>query len=475
MPSASIIVLYRRKWYNNAKGETIMKITIIGAGYVGLTTATSLAYLGHQVSSFDKDSKKIESLKNKISPIHEHGMNELLGLTTKNITFSSEFTDEMATAEIFLIAVGTPPMANGDANIGYVESAAREVAQRINQGHTCTFVIKSTVPIGTNQRVKQIVNMTLRERNISCNVTFASNPEFLRESRALYDTFFPDRIVIGSDDPDAIDILSRMYRHLLNQDFQPPSFLTRSDDYKLPTLITTDLVSAEIIKYAANAFLATKISFINEIAGLCEKIGADVTEIARGIGQDHRIGKYFLNAGPGWGGSCFPKDTSAILAVAKNYNYDMPIITAAREVNDRQRIHVIEKLQDNIKVIRGRNICILGLAFKPHTDDVRDSPAIDIIKILQERGAHIIAHDPIGIKNAEKELQGTNIEFKEKAEDAAEHADALLILTEWPEYNELNWANIAAKMKTPIVIDARNQLSPEKAKEDGLIYSGIGR
>ncbi len=452
-----------------------MKITIIGAGYVGLTTATSLAYLGHQVLSFDKDTSKIESLKKQISPIHEIGMNELLMLTKNNITFSSIFITEMTEAEVFLIAVGTPPMANGDANIGYVESAAREVAQLLKQGQRCTFVIKSTVPIGTNQRVKQIVNMTLRERNIECHVTFASNPEFLRESRALYDTFFPDRIVIGSDDTEAIDILSRMYKHLLNQDFQPPSFLTRPDDYKLPALITTDLVSAEIIKYAANAFLATKISFINEIAGLCEKIGADVTEIARGIGQDHRIGKYFLNAGPGWGGSCFPKDTSAILAVARNYNYDMPIITAARKVNNRQRMHIIERLQDKIKVIRGRNICILGLAFKPNTDDVRDSPAIDVIKILQERGAHIIAHDPIAINNARKEFNETNIDFKENAEQAAEHADALIILTEWPEYNELNWYKVAKLMKTPIVIDARNQLSPEKAAEAGLDYTGIGR
>ena len=452
-----------------------MKITIIGAGYVGLTTATSLAYLGHQVSSFDKDTKKIEALKKQISPIHEHGMNELLALTIKNISFSYVFTQEMAEAEVFLIAVGTPPKENGDANIGYVESAAREVAEKINPGHTCTFVIKSTVPIGTNQRVKQIVNMTLRERDVNCNVTFASNPEFLRESRALYDTFFPDRIVIGSDDSIAIDILSRMYRHLLNQDFQPPSFLSRPDDYKLPALITTDLVSAEIIKYAANAFLATKISFINEIAGLCEKIGADVTEIARGIGQDHRIGTYFLNAGPGWGGSCFPKDTSAILSVAKNYNYEMPIITAAREVNNRQRMHVIERLQDQIKVIRGRNICILGLSFKPNTDDVRDSPSIDIIRILLERGAHIIAHDPISISNAQKELSGTDVEFKLNAEDAAEHADAIIILTEWPEYNELNWQEIATKMKNPIVIDARNQLSPDMAIEAGINYSGIGR
>jgi UDPglucose 6-dehydrogenase len=452
-----------------------MKITIIGAGYVGLTTATSLAYLGHQVSSFDKDTSKIESLKKQISPIHELGMNELLILTKDNITFSSTFTTEMSEADVFLIAVGTPTMANGDANIGYVESAAREVAQQLKSDKKCTFVIKSTVPIGTNQRVKQIVNTTLRERNIECNVTFASNPEFLRESRALYDTFFPDRIVVGSDDIEAIDILNRMYRHLLNQDFQPPSFLTRPDDYKLPTMITTDLVSAEIIKYAANAFLATKISFINEMAGLCEKIGADVTEIARGIGQDHRIGKYFLDAGPGWGGSCFPKDTSAILAVAKNYNYDMPIISAAREVNNRQRLHIIERLQDKIKVIRGRNICILGLAFKPNTDDVRDSPAIDIIRILQDRGAHIIAHDPIAINNAIEELGTIDIDFKNNAEDAAEHADALIILTEWPEYNELDWKRIAILMKTPIVIDARNQLSPEKAIEAGLDYTGIGR
>ncbi|HEY3377197.1 MAG TPA: UDP-glucose/GDP-mannose dehydrogenase family protein, partial [Armatimonadota bacterium] len=449
-----------------------MQVTIIGTGYVGLTTAIALAYVGHDVTAVDKDQRKLTLLQNGQCPIHEPGVDTLLAQIGARIHFTDTLHDSVPHADVIFIAVGTPPKENGEADLQYVESAACEIASALLPGQACTIVVKSTVPIGTNRRVIHLVERTLHERNVQAHVSFASNPEFLREGVALRDTFYADRIVAGSDQPEAIEALSRLYRPILEQTFLPPSFLPRTDGAPLPYLITTDLTSAEMTKYASNAFLPLKISFINEIAGLCEKVGADVTEVARGIGMDPRIGHRFLNAGIGWGGSCFPKDTAALISVAAEYGYTMPLLAAAREVNDRQRLAVVDKLQSKLKGLRGRVIGVLGLAFKPNTDDVRDSPAIDIIRILIERGAHVRAHDPVAVPNARRELDGLDIQFVEQPSEVAIGADGILLATEWDEYHTLNLAGMAKTMKNPLLVDGRNLYKPSDARAAGMEYLG---
>lgn len=452
-----------------------MRVTIIGTGYVGLTTAVALAYIGHDVVAVDKDREKIALLVAGKSPIHEPGLDALLNQVASKITFTDQIADGVAGAEVIFIAVGTPPKANGEADLQYVESAAREIASEIKPNQLCTIVVKSTVPIGTNRRIMYLVEEILRKCEICTSVSFASNPEFLREGVALHDTFYPDRIVIGADQPEAIATLSRLYRPLLEQTFVPPSEFPRSDNTNLPFLISTDLVSAEMTKYAANAFLPLKISFINEIAGLCEKVGADVTEVARGIGYDQRIGHRFLNAGLGWGGSCFPKDTKALISVATNYGYSMPLLQAVCEVNMRQRLYMVDKLQSELKVLRGRVIGVLGLAFKPNTDDVRESPAIDIVRILVERGAHVRVHDPIAMENARKELAGLDVEFYDSPYAIAERADAVLLATEWSVYHTLDLRRMAQTMRNPLLVDGRNLYKREEAQAAGFVYLGVGK
>lgn len=452
-----------------------MKVAIIGCGYVGLTTGVALAYLGHQVTGIDKDPDKLELLLQKKSPIHEQGLEELLTETGSRLTFTDNTVRAVAEAELIMIAVGTPQKANGEANTYYVEEAAREVAMGLQEGRTYTLVIKSTVPIGSNRRVAHVVRRVLAERGVQARVNLAANPEFLREGMALRDTFYPDRIVVGAESPEAIEALRRLYRPLLEQTFEPPVFLPRPEGYELPPLITTDPTSAEMTKYAANAFLAVKISFINEIAGLCDKVGADVTEVARSMGLDPRIGPRFLAAGLGWGGSCFPKDTAALLAVGAEYGYTMPIVQAAREVNARQRQHILEKLQAALKVLRGRIIGVLGLAFKPNTDDVRESPALEIIRLLIDRGAHVQAHDPVAVSKAREVLKRMEVEFKASPYQVADGADAVLVATEWDEYRTLDLKELSRRMHTPILVDGRNIYRPEEARAAGLLYMGVGR
>jgi UDPglucose 6-dehydrogenase len=345
----------------------------------------------------------------------------------------------------------------------------------MQDGRAYTVVVKSTVPIGTNRRVANVIHRALRDRANAAKVLIASNPEFLREGQALYDFLYPDRIVVGAEDAEAVDVLRRLYRPILEQTFDPPDFLPRPRGFPLPPLVTTDPINAEMIKYAANAFLALKISFINEIAGLCERLGADVTEVARGIGLDPRIGPLFLQAGLGWGGSCFPKDTAALLAMAKEHGYEMPIVAAAREMNFRQRLRAVEKLQEALKGVRGRIIGILGLAFKPGTDDVRESPALDVIRILCERGAHVRAHDPMALDKARRALNGLEVEFFSDPYALAEGAEALLLVTDWPEYRRLDLTRLAKLMRTPVLLDGRNVFDPNEARKAGFLYLGIGR
>ena len=393
----------------------------------------------------------------------------------EKIIFTDDITDAVSKSDVIFIAVGTPPKSNGEANLQYVEDAAREIATEILADQMCTIVLKSTVPIGTNQLIMRLVLDVLQQRNIVARVSFASNPEFLREGVALSDTFYPDRIVIGADQPEAIANLSRLYHPLLEQTFVPPSEFPRADNAQLPYLISTDLVSAEMTKYAANAFLPLKISFINEIAGLCEKVGADVTEVARGIGYDQRIGHRFLNAGLGWGGSCFPKDTKALISVAANYNYTMPLLQAVCEVNIRQRITIIDKLKAELGDLHGKVIAVLGLAFKPNTDDVRDSPAIEIVRMLVDCGAQVRVHDPIAMNNARIELADVAVEFCDSPYTTAIKADALLLATEWNVYHSLDLRRLAQGMRTPLLVDGRNLYHRTDAQQAGFIYKGVGK
>ena len=434
-----------------------------------------MAYLKHDVVGVDKDPDKIRLLRQGISPIHETGAQELLNQTTESICFTDDLANAVADSEVIMIAVGTPPKQNGEADTRYVEEAARQVACGLEQNREYVIVIKSTVPIGTNRRIAHLVNSALRERDVKTNVYFASNPEFLQEGLALRGTFYPDRVVVGADRTEAVDVIRRLHEPILQRTFEPPSFLAAPDDENLPPLIATDATNAEMIKYAANTFLALKISFINEIAGLCERVEADVTEVARGVGLDSRISHRFLKAGVGWGGSCFPKDTDALLRVASEYGYSMPIIEAAREINQRQRTLIVEKLQHALKILRGRTIGILGLAFKPNTDDVRGSPALEIIQLLDEQGAYVRAHDPVAIPYARQGLGDIEVEYVEDAYAVSTHADAVVLVTDWDEYRALNLHVLARSMNTPILIDGRNVYSPDEAREAGFRYMGIGR
>ena len=452
-----------------------MRVSIIGTGYVGLTTCVAMAYLNHEVVGVDVDPQKLAALRGGKSPIHEPGVQKLLDQVSGNIRFTDKMADAIANADVIMIAVGTPPKRNGDADTSYVEQAAWQVAQGLQPNRTYTLVVKSTVPIGTNRRVSNVVTRALSERGVKTNVHLASNPEFLQEGLALRGTFYPDRIVVGVEESEGVVALRRLYRPILEQTFDPPSFLPRREGFSLPPLITTDPTSAEMIKYAANTFLSLKISFINEIAGLCEKAGADVTEVSRGIGLDARIGQRFLEAGLGWGGSCFPKDTAALLSVAAEYGYTMQIVQAACDVNWRQRQLIVEKLQSELKILRGRTIVILGLAFKPNTDDVRETPALDIIRALIERGAHVRAHDPVAMPQARQSLMELDVEFEEDVYRLTDGADAVVLVTGWEAYHALDFAKLGKRMNNRVLVDGRNFFMPEHAHAAGFVYMGVGR
>ena len=452
-----------------------MKVTIIGTGYVGLTTAVVLAYLNHDVAAVDKDISKLSLLQDGKSPIHEPGIQSLLDEIGRTIRFTPSVAEVVPDAELIMIAVGTPSKQSGAADTRHVEAAAREVAEVCHPDRHYTLVIKSTVPIGTNRRVAEVVENVLSERNIRGNISVASNPEFLQEGLALQGAFYPDRLVVGANSNDALDDLRHLYQPILEQTFDPPLSLPRPAAYHLPPMMTTDPNSAEMIKYAANTFLALKISFINEIAGLCEDVDADVTEVARGIGLDSRIGHRFLRAGLGWGGSCYPKDTAALLNVAAQTGYEMPITEAARTVNFEQRKRIVQKLRTVLKTLNGKTIGILGLAFKPNTDDVREAPSLDIIRQLVAEGVNVRVHDPIAIPNAQQALKEISVNFIEDVYLLAHDADALVLVTEWELYHRLELRKLAKQMKTAILIDGRNVFSPQEAMAAGFHYIGVGR
>ena len=452
-----------------------MKVTIIGTGYVGLTTAVVLSYLNHDVSAVDKDSNKLNLLQVGKSPIHEPYIQELLDEVGYAIRFTPDISEVVPDSELIMIAVGTPPKKSGEADTSHVEEAAKEVAEVCCPDKHYTLVIKSTVPIGTNRRVAEVIKEVFSNRKVQGNISVASNPEFLQEGLALHGAFYPDRIVVGANNDTAYNDLRRLYKPILEQTFDPPTLLPRPESYHLPPMMTTDPNSAEMIKYAANTFLALKISFINEIAGLCEDVSADVTEVARGIGLDTRIGHRFLRAGLGWGGSCYPKDTAALLGVAAQTGYEMPITEAARTVNFEQRVRIVEKLRGVLKTLNGKTIGILGLSFKPNTDDVREAPSLDIIRQLISEGADVRVHDPIAIPNAQNALKDLQINYIDDVYQLPINTDAIVLVTEWDLYHKLDLRKLAKQMISPILIDGRNVFSPPEAVNAGFHYIGVGR
>ncbi|MBD2624572.1 UDP-glucose/GDP-mannose dehydrogenase family protein [Microcystis flos-aquae FACHB-1344] len=461
-----------------------MRVCVIGTGYVGLVTGVCLAHIGHHVICIDNNEEKVKLMKSGQSPIYEPGLSELMqsSAASGNLEFSTDLEAGVKHGEILFIAVGTPALPTGESDTRYVEAVARGIGAHLNGGYK-VIVNKSTVPIGSGDWVRMIVldGVAERQKNlvaagggistlerIEAEFDVVSNPEFLREGSAVYDTFNPDRIVLGSNNPKAIEMMKELYAPLVERQF--------ADDPSLPPVpvVVTDLSSAEMIKYAANAFLATKISFINEVANICDRVGADVTQVAKGIGLDSRIGSKFLSAGIGWGGSCFPKDVSALVHTAEDYGYETELLNAAINVNKRQRTIAIEKLQQELKILKGKTVGLLGLTFKPDTDDMRDAPALTMIEQLNRLGAKVKAYDPIvsqsGLSHG---LSGVIIESD--PERLADGCDALVVVTEWQEFLRLDYGKMVKTMREPVLIDGRNFLDPAVVTAAGFRYLGIGR
>ncbi len=427
-----------------------MKISIIGAGYVGLVTALTLAELGHEVTVVENDKKKLASLKDYRVPFYEPGLGQLIrNLYQKgNIVFTNSMAKATQKSDIIFITVGTPSLPNGEADLSAVFEVARHIAE--NMKDYKTIVIKSTVPVGTSDKVKEIIQHSLVN---SVSFAVASNPEFLREGSALFDARHPERVVIGSDSRKAIDQLTKLY-----------------NDFDCPILIT-DPRSAEMIKYASNAFLATKISFINEIANICEKVGADVTQVAKGMGLDKRIGPDFLNAGIGYGGSCFPKDTRALIQIAGHAQYNFKLLKAVVEVNNDQCNSVIDKLTRKYGNLQGKQVGIWGLSFKPNTDDLREAPSLRIISSLLDLGATVKVYDPKAVIPDNEQVVNTC----KDPYDAAKGTDALVLVTEWDEFKNVDLYKVLDLMKYPFFIDGRNVFDPETMLTIGFEYYSTGR
>ncbi|CAM3036817.1 UDP-glucose/GDP-mannose dehydrogenase family protein [Paenibacillus taichungensis] len=429
-----------------------MNIAVIGTGYVGLVSGVCFSEIGNQVICVDNNEAKVEMLNEGNVPIYEPGLKELMASNMKagKLSFTSNIAEAISQSDIIFIAVGTPSLPSGEANLSYVEQVAIEIGSHIESYKI--IVTKSTVPVGTNDRVRELISSISSQP-----FDVASVPEFLREGSAVNDTLNPDRIVIGTNSDRAIKTLKKLHRPLTEN------------------LIITDIRSAEMIKYASNAFLATKISFINEISNICEKVGADVTRVAEGMGYDKRIGASFLKAGIGYGGSCFPKDTQALIQIAGMVDYDFRLLKSVVQVNQDQRFHIIHKLEEALGSLKGKTIAVWGLAFKPETDDVRDAPAIDIIQHLSDAGAVIKAYDPIATANFRKEVDVASITWEENPLHAAEGADALCVLTEWKEFAHIDLKELAEIMKDPIMIDGRNLYSAEQVQASNLQYYSVGR
>ncbi|MGE1010350.1 UDP-glucose dehydrogenase family protein [Bacillus cereus] len=431
-----------------------MKIVVVGTGYVGLVTGVSLAEIGHNVTCLDLDENKINKLRKGISPIYEPGIEELIeqNLYKGTLTFGIANENAYKEADIIYLAVGTPELDDGSANLEYIYSACEDIAHSVTKN--IIVVVKSTVPVGTNHKIKEHIEQNLNGKLIKVEVV--SNPEFLREGSAIYDVFNGDRIVIGTDNKEAGDVIEEINR---------PFGLV---------IYRTSICSAEMIKYASNAFLATKISFINEIANICEKVNADIEEVALGMGLDSRVGNQFLKAGIGYGGSCFPKDTKALRKIADNVEYDFSLLSAVIEFNNKQQYKLLEQAIKDFGALENKKVGVLGLAFKPNTDDIRESASLAIIPTLIGMGARVKVYDPVAIENAKKELP-SDVIYCDSSIEAIEDTDLVFVLTEWDEFKQLPVDVFKTKMNVANVYDGRNCFDNKNMEKAGVNYYSIGR
>jgi len=454
-----------------------MRVTVVGTGYVGTVTGACLAFLGHRVTCVDTDQSKVDRLRRGDPVIYEPGLAELLALALEcgGIDFRTDATEPARDSDAIFIAVGTPPLPSGESNLAYLEAAARGIGAAMDSSRYRVVINKSTVPVGSGNLVGALIREGVPASGGRIEFSVASNPEFLREGSAIHDSLYPDRIVLGTEDDRSLSLLRELYKPLAEQKFAPPPFAPRPRHVTGVPLVTTSLTSAEMIKYSANAFLAMKIGFANEIANICERVGAEVTEVMTGIGLDSRIGTGFLNAGIGWGGSCFGKDISSLLHTAAEYGYHPNLLDATMAVNRLQRQVVIQKLQEKLFILKGRTIALLGLAFKPNTDDLRDAPSIQIAEKLIRLGARVRVFDPVAMKACQEQYPELRVHYCSSVVHAAENADAVLLVTEWPEFATLDLADLATRMKTPVLVDGRNLFNPEAARAAGFDYAGVGR
>ena len=440
-----------------------MRIAVVGTGYVGLVTGTCFSEMGVHVTCVDVDKRKIEALKQGIIPIYEPGLETLVNKNMKSgrLRFTTKLEEVVNEVDIIFSAVGTPPDEDGSADLQYVLNVARTIGQNINR--YVVVVTKSTVPVGTARKVKAVIEQELQQRGVKVDFDVASNPEFLKEGNAVKDFMSPDRVVVGVDSERARKLMARLYK----------PFMIVSD-----RLIFTDIPSAEMIKYAANSMLATRISFMNDIANLCELVGADVNMVRKGIGSDSRIGKKFLYAGCGYGGSCFPKDVKALIKTAASHGYPMRVLQAVEEVNADQKIVLFKKLinhyKGDVSQLEGKNIALWGLAFKPETDDMREAPSLVLIDLLLEAGANVKVYDPVAMKECQRRI-GDVVTYATDMYDAADNADALMLVTEWKEFRMPNSETLLHKMRGRLILDGRNILDGEELHQAGFEYHCIGK
>ena len=456
------------------------KVAVVGTGYVGLVTGACLAHLGHQVTCVDKDHERISGLRSGHIPFYEPDLADLVSWSLEGGRLSFADSDGLAgilgEADVVFIAVGTPQEEDGSADLSNVGAVARSIGRALAEAppreRPLVVVNKSTVPVGSGDYVSMLVQEGAAEvGGGQLQFGVVSNPEFLREGSAIYDTLFPDRIVVGAGSREALDVLRALYEPVIEQSF--PTDLDPRPKVAVP-FVTTDLVSAEMIKYAANAFLATKISFINEVGNICELVGADVASVASGIGLDGRIGTRFLSAGIGWGGSCFPKDIAALRAVGREYDYEASMLSATVRVNESQRKRVISKLQRELHTLKGKRVALLGLTFKPNTDDLREAPSLQIAKMLDSLGARAVGYDPVASKAAAKLLPSLKTVFDPY--DALAGSHAAVVVTEWEEVRTIDLVRASGLMEEPrVLVDGRNALDPSSALRAGLAYRGFGR
>ena len=440
------------------------KIAVVGTGYVGLVSGACFAYLGHKVIGLDIDEEKVKRLRKGEVPIYEPGLDKILAkaLEHGNIEFTTDYEYAVKNSDYIFIAVGTPSREDGSADLSYVESAYRSIVEHIGDNDFKIIVNKSTVPVGTGRWAKEFIKSLLKEREVKNpeeRFEIVSNPEFLREGKAVEDFMKPDRVVIGADNREIAGKVASLYEKLQ------------------PAMLITDLPTAEMIKYASNSFLATKISFINEIANICERLGADVTVVARGMGLDHRISPYFLNAGCGFGGSCFPKDVKALIYTAESVGEKPELLSSVMKVNEKQKLKPVEKLLKHIPDLKGKIITVWGLAFKPETDDMREAPSIPVIKKLLELGATVKAYDPVAMENAKRvfagelEKYGNRLQFVDDRYAALENAEGVILVTEWKEFKDVDFE----KFREKVVVDGRNLWELQIVKRYAKTYESMGR